>query len=163
MSLDKPLNAAKVAEGIGGGADAAQIESAVEALNRSYESSGRSFRIEKVAGGYRMMTMPAFAPVVAAFHRARAGNKLGRAAIETLSIIAYKQPITRAHLEAIRGVGCGEILRSLMDRRLVTIRGRAEELGRPILYGTSKEFLDAFGLATLKDLPTASELQGTAL
>lgn len=159
LSLDRPISAAKLAEAMGvPGAE--PIDLAVKELNASYESSGRAFRIESVAGGYRFMTMPAFAPVVAAFHRARAGNKLGRAAIETLSIIAYKQPITRAHLEAIRGVGCGEILRSLMDRRLVTIKGRAEELGRPILYGTTKEFLDAFGLATLKDLPSAAELPG---
>jgi segregation and condensation protein B len=105
------------------------------------------------------MTLPAFAPAVAAFHRARAGGKLSRAAVETLAIIAYKQPLTRAQLEAIRGVSCGEVLRSLLERRLVEIKGRAEELGRPLLYGTGKPFLDAFGLGTLKDLPTASELR----
>jgi segregation and condensation protein B len=161
LSLDKPIAPAKLAEAMGiPGPE--PVEIAIRELNEAYESSGRSFRIEKVAGGYRVMTLPVFAPVLAAFHRARAGNKLGRAAIETLSIIAYKQPITRAHLEAIRGVSCGEILRSLLDRRLITIKGRAEELGRPLLYGTTKEFLDAFGLATLKDLPTATELQGTA-
>jgi segregation and condensation protein B len=106
------------------------------------------------------MSLTAYAAVLAAFHGTRMSGRMGKAAVETLSIIAYKQPITRAHLEAIRGVGCGEILRSLLERRLVTIKGRAEELGRPILYGTTKEFLDAFGLATLKDLPTAAELQG---
>lgn len=137
------------------------IDQAVEDLNKSYSSSGRSFRIESVAGGFRIMTLPAFAPAIAAFHKARASSRLSRAAIETLAIIAYKQPITRAHLEAIRGVNCGEVLRSLMERRLVCIKGRAEELGRPILYGTGKEFLDAFGLASLKDLPSASELQVT--
>lgn len=136
------------------------ISAAVESLNAVYESTGRSFRIEKIAGGFRLMTLPTFAPILAAFHGARSSGRLGKAAVETLSIIAYKQPITRAHLEAIRGVGCGEILRSLLERRLVTIKGRAEELGRPILYGTTKEFLDAFGLSTLKDLPTAAELQG---
>ncbi len=136
------------------------IEAAVDELNSVYESSGRSFRIERVAGGYRIMSLPSFASILAAFHGSRASGRMGKAAVETLSIIAYKQPITRAHLEAIRGVGCGEILRSLLERRLVTIKGRAEELGRPILYGTTKEFLDAFGLATLKDLPTAAELQG---
>lgn len=161
LSLDKPIASAKLAEAMGlPGPE--PVELAIGALNEAYESTGRSFRIEKVAGGYRLMTLPAFAPVLAAFHRARASNKLGRAAIETLSIIAYKQPITRAHLEAIRGVSCGEILRSLIDRRLVTIKGRAEELGRPILYGTTKEFLDAFGLASLKDLPSATELPGSA-
>jgi segregation and condensation protein B len=136
-----------------------RIEAAVADLNRQYEATGRAFRIEAVAGGYRVMTLPALAPVLAAYHKTRASSRLSRAAIETLAVIAYKQPITRAHLEAIRGVSCGEVLRSLLDRRLITIKGRAEELGRPILYGTTKEFLDAFGLASLKDLPSAAELQ----
>lgn len=151
---------ASAAEDDGGGVG--KIEAAIVELNRAYESTGRAFRIEAVAGGYRIMTLPEFASVVAAFHRARASAKLSRAAVETLAIIAYKQPITRATLEAIRGVACGEVLRSLMERRLVIIKGRAEELGRPILYGTSKEFLDAFGLASLKDLPTSAELPGLA-
>jgi segregation and condensation protein B len=135
------------------------IAQAVESLNRVYIDTGRAFRIEQVAGGYRVMTLAEFAPILAAFHKSRSSSRLSRAAVETLAIIAYRQPLTRAHLEAIRGVGCGEVLRSLMERKLVTIKGRAEELGRPILYGTTKEFLDAFGLASLKDLPNASELQ----
>lgn len=138
---------------------AARIEGAVADLNRQYEATGRSFRIEAVAGGLRIMTLPSFAPVLASFHHARASGRLSRAAVETLAVVAYKQPITRAHLEAIRGVSCGEVLRSLLERRLVTIKGRAEELGRPILYGTTREFLDAFGLASLNDLPSATELQ----
>ena len=135
------------------------IAGAIAELNRQYEATGRAFRIEAVAGGYRVMTLPSLAPVLAAFHKARSTSRLSRAAVETLAVIAYKQPITRAHLEAIRGVSCGEVLRTLLDRRLLTIKGRAEELGRPILYGTTKEFLDAFGLASLKDLPSATELQ----
>jgi segregation and condensation protein B len=136
------------------------IQQAVALLNDQYESTQRTFRIESVAGGYRLMTLPAFAPVLARFHQTRSTQRLSKAAIETLAVIAYKQPITRAHLEAIRGVACGEVLRSLLDRRLITIAGRAEELGRPMLYGTSKEFLDAFGLSSVKDLPTIGELQG---
>ena len=84
-------------------------------------------------------------------------GRLSRAALETLSIIAYRQPVTRASLEAIRGVACGEILRALLERRLVMIKGRAEELGRPMLYGTTKHFLDVFGLSSLKDLPKPEE------
>jgi len=144
-----------------GSAGVAAVEQAIDELNAAYAATGRSFRIEPIAGGYRLMTLPSFAPAVAAFHRSRSSARLSRAAVETLAIIAYKQPITRAHLEAIRGVSCGEVLRSLMERRLVCIKGRAEELGRPILYGTGKEFLDAFGLPSLKDLPSASELQLT--
>jgi len=133
----------------------AGVEAAIRALNESYTATGRSFRIEHVAGGYRLMTLPQFARAVGASHRSR----LSKAAVETLAIIAYKQPITRADLEAIRGVACGEVLRSLMDRRLITIKGRAEELGRPLLYGTTKQFLDAFGLASLADLPQMTELK----
>jgi segregation and condensation protein B len=136
------------------------ITASIEYLNQEYAHTSRAFRIEEVAGGYRVMTLPELAPALAAFHRSRGSGRLSRAAVETLAIIAYRQPITRSHLEAIRGVGCGEVLRSLLDRKLITIRGRAEELGRPLLYGTTREFLDAFGLASLKDLPTTSELQG---
>ena len=135
------------------------IDAAIAALNAQYAATGRSFRIESVAGGHRIMTLPEFAPALASFHKARAGGKLSRAAVETLAIIAYQQPVTRAQLEAIRGVTCGEVLRSLLERRLVEIKGRAEELGRPLLYGTGRPFLDAFGLGSIKDLPTATELQ----
>jgi segregation and condensation protein B len=105
------------------------------------------------------MTLPEHAETLAEFHRSRLPGKLSRAAVETLAIIAYKQPITRAQLEAIRGVSCGEVLKSLMERRIVTIKGRAEELGRPMLYGTTKQFLDQFGLASINDLPTPAELR----
>ncbi len=178
MTADKPQSAARIADVLGLStppdddtpasdvrtvADPAEhIDRAIRTLNEEYAATGRTFRIEAVAGGYRIMTVPAMAPVLSAFHRARASTRLSRAAVETLAIVAYKQPITRAHLEAIRGVGCGEILRSLMERRLVTIKGRAEELGRPILYGTTREFLDVFGLASIKDLPTPTEMQGSA-
>jgi segregation and condensation protein B len=156
----KPRRRSRTKQSPQGAPDPADlIEAAVAVLNHQYSESGRTFRIETVAGGYRLMTLPALAPVLAAFHKTRASNRLSRAAVETLAIIAYKQPLTRAHLESIRGVSCGEVLRSLLERRLITIKGRAEELGRPILYGTTREFLDAFGLASLKDLPTATELQ----
>lgn len=135
------------------------IDQAVAILNDAYAQSGRSFRIEQVAGGFRVMTLPAHAAVVAAIHGQRVNARLTKAAVESLAIIAYKQPITRAQLEAIRGVACGEVLKSLMDRRLVTVKGRAEELGRPILYGTTKQFLDHFGLASISDLPTLTELK----
>lgn len=135
------------------------IAIAIEKLNSSYQNSGRSFRIELVAGGYRILTIAEFAEVVQAFRKASATGKLSRAAIETLSIIAYRQPVTRAELESIRGVSCGEVLRSLLERRLITIKGRAEELGRPLLYGSTKQFLDHFGLSSLKDLPTVDDFK----
>lgn len=166
VTSDRALPAAQLADAVrgshGSALDAAEVEAAIASLNAEYERTGRSFRVEKVAGGYRLMTLPEFAPVIAAHHKARASTKLSKAAIETLAIIAYRQPVTRAEVEAIRGVACGETIKTLMDRRLVTIRGRAEEVGRPMLYGTTKQFLDAFGLSSLKDLPATGELvQGT--
>jgi len=137
-----------------------RVEGCVKELNAEYERTGRAFRIESVPGGYRVMTLARFAPALARLSALRPPARLSRAAIETLSIIAYRQPIGRAQLEAIRGVACGEVLKSLIERRLVTITGRAEELGRPMLYGTTRQFLDAFGLASLADLPQEGELAG---
>ncbi len=134
-----------------------QIKNVIEVLNKSYDDDARAFRIERIAGGYRVMTREELAPLVSRLHAERQQQKLSQAALETLSIIAYRQPVMRAEIEVIRGVACGEVLRGLMDRRLVKIVGRAEELGRPMLYGTTNEFLTIFGLANLNDLP---EVQG---
>lgn len=136
-----------------------RVKAAIEALNKQYEESGRVFRVQPIAGGFRLMTVPSVARVLENFHGARQRASLSRAAIESLAILAYRQPLTRAKLEAIRGVACGEILRSLTERRLVTVVGRAEELGRPLLYGTTKQFLEAFGLSSIKDLPTVEEFK----
>ncbi|MBS0191281.1 MAG: SMC-Scp complex subunit ScpB [Planctomycetes bacterium] len=135
------------------------VERLVAALNEEYQGTGRAFRIERIAGGLRLLTLPAFAPTLARFHKDRQQTRLSKAAVETLAIIAYRQPITRAELESIRGVACGEVLKSLIDRHLVGIRGRAEELGRPLLYGTTRQFLDHFGLASTADLPSPDELK----
>ena len=129
------------------------VRTAVRQLNELYESSGRSFRVENVAGGYQLLTLPEHGELLARLQKKEADAKLTNAAIETLTIIAYKQPILRAEIEAIRGVASGETIRSLMEKHLVKIAGRAEEPGRPILYGTTKRFLEVFGLNNLKDLP----------
>ncbi len=134
-----------------------QIKKAIDSLNKSYDGDSRAFRIERIAGGYRVMTREELAPLVSRLHEQRQQQKLSQAALETLSIIAYRQSVMRAEIEVIRGVACGDVLRGLMERRLVKIVGRAEELGRPMLYGTTKDFLQIFGLANLKDLP---EVQG---
>ena len=135
-----------------------QIKDAIQTLNEKYASQSSSFCIERIAGGYRVLTREEFAPLVSRLHAERQQQKLSQAALETLSIIAYRQPVMRAEVEVIRGVACGEVLKGLMDRRLVKIVGRAEELGRPMLYGTTKEFLRIFGLANLKDLPEVEGL-----
>lgn len=131
------------------------VRKAIKALNAQYESSGRSFRVEQVAGGYQLLTLPEYGEHLKKLHQREVDAKLTKAALETLAIIAYKQPILRADIEAIRGVACGETVRSLMEKHLVKIAGRAEEPGRPILYGTTKRFLELFGLNSLKDLPSS--------
>lgn len=161
FSLDRPASLSRIAAAAGHGEPGvgeARVKEAIDRLNDEYAASARAFRIEHVAGGWRVMTLPEHAPVVEAFHRERETAKLSRAAVETLAIVAYRQPITRVQLETIRGCACGEVLKSLIDRRLVTIKGRAEELGRPMLYGTTREFLEVFGLSEIKDLPPANEM-----
>src|SRR5688572_14135458 len=134
------------------------IRKAVQALNAHYEETKRSFRVEQVAGGYQMLSLPEYGDWLKKLHQKEIDSKLTKAALETLAIIAYKQPILRADVEAIRGVACGETIRSLMEKHLVKIAGRAEEPGRPILYGTTKRFLELFGLNSVKDLPQSEAL-----
>lgn len=156
LASDRAVTAGRIAEALGITADeggARVIHDAVDRLNSAYEQTGRSFRIEKVAGGYRAVTTSEFADAIAAFQSGKAQRRLSRAALETLSIIAYRQPVTRAEVEAIRGVAGGEVLRSLLERRLIAITGRAEEVGRPMLYGTTRRFLEVFGVASVRDLP----------
>ena len=133
------------------------VRTAVKELNAEYEQTDRCFRIEQVAGGYQLLTLPKFGPHLQKLHQREIDAKLTKPALETLAIIAYKQPILRANIEAVRGVACGEMIRSLMEKHLVKIAGRAEEPGRPILYGTTKRFLEVFGLNTLADLPQSED------
>ena len=133
------------------------IRRAVATLNAAYESTGRSFRVEPVAGGYQLLTLPTFGERLKRLVQKENDAKLTKAAMETLAIVAYKQPILRADVEAIRGVACGESIRGLMEKHLVKIAGRAEEPGRPILYGTTKRFLEVFGLNAIGDLPSAEK------
>lgn len=138
------------------------IRKALRVLNEQYVATGRCFRVEQVAGGFQLLTVPEYGDHLKALHQKEADAKLTKAALETLAIIAYKQPILRADLEAIRGVASGETIRSLMEKHLVKIAGRAEEPGRPILYGTTRRFLEVFGLNSLKDLPHPDSSQGKA-
>lgn len=136
-----------------------QIRRHIKNLNDKYKAGGNAFRIEQIADGYQMMTMSPYNRWLKKLLRVRSDSKLSPAALETLAIIAYKQPVIRADIEAIRGVMVGEIVRGLMFKGLVKIVGRAEVLGRPMLYGTTKKFLEVFGLNSLKDLPKIEELK----
>lgn len=137
----------------------AEIQDALRQLKADYESQGRAFMLEEIAGGVQLLTRPQHADIIARLKRSKAEKKLSGAALEVLAIVAYKQPIKRADLEAIRGVQSGEILRALMERRLVRIAGREDAPGAPVQYGTTKEFLEAFGLGALEDLPRPEEVK----
>ena len=141
------------------GTSVKQIRRNVKNLNDKYEANNNAFRIEQIAGGYQMLTLSSYNHWLQKLLRARSESKLSPAALETLAIIAYKQPVIRTDIEAIRGVAVGEIVRGLMYKGLVKIVGRAEVLGRPMLYGTTKKFLEVFGLNSLKDLPKIEELK----
>lgn len=157
MTVDRPLGDKALSEAAG----VESVKPAIAELNDSYESTGRTFRIVRIASGWQVMTMPESAPILARLHAQRQQSRLSPAALETLSIIAYRQPVMRAEIEAIRGVACGEVLRGLLERRFIRIAGRAEELGRPMLYGTTKDFLRVFGLAGIDDLPEVEGLRRT--
>jgi segregation and condensation protein B len=154
---DRAVGAGRLAEAVG--CEPAAVSAAIGRLNASYERTGRAFRIEDVAGGYRLMTVPEAAAVVERMHRKRGDHRLTVSQLETLAIVAYKQPVLRAEVEAIRGAGCGEVLRQLMERRLVKVVGRAEELGRPLLYGTTPMFLEVFGLKNVAELPSVQAVR----
>jgi segregation and condensation protein B len=138
---------------------AREVRAHVEALNERYAEFGLTFRIEEIAKGYRMLSRPEYQAYIAQMSDEQAQTRLTGAALETLSIVAYKQPVIRADVEAIRGVSCGEVLNRLREMGLVRIIGRADILGRPMLYGTTRKFLDVFGLADLDDLPPMEALE----
>ncbi|MEX0700659.1 MAG: SMC-Scp complex subunit ScpB [Planctomycetales bacterium] len=142
-------------------ADAAEAGALIEQLNLSYDHAGSAFRIERVSTGYQMLTRAEFAPWLDRLHQRNSELKLSPPALETLAIIAYRQPITRADVEAVRGVQSTEMLKQLLERGLVKIAGEDESLGRPYLYGTTRQFLELFGLRSLDDLPLAEQLRST--
>jgi segregation and condensation protein B len=160
LAAHEPLNANKLAS-LTGAASAGAVRQMVRDINRVYAEGGRSFYIRDVAGGYLLMTRPAFARWLRKLHVSRNELRLSEAAMETLAIVAYRQPALRAEVEEIRGVQASEMLRQLMEKGLVKIAGRDDTLGRPILYGTTRQFLERFGLRSLDDLPRAEELRET--
>ena len=169
LSMSRPLSEAKLVDMLGLGSvnskdkmPVTMVKQAIDHLNSEYAQSGRSFRIERLAGGWQLLTLSKFGPLLTRVHGAKLQGRLTPAALDTLAIIAYRQPTLRSELEAVRGVACGDVLRGLMERRLVRITGRAEELGRPMLYGTTSEFLRVFGISRLEDLPQARELRNPA-
>ena len=138
--------------------DARRVREALDALRRVYDEEGRAFQIYRLGDGFQILTRPEFAPYLERFESVPRPPTLSRAALETLAIIAYRQPIGRIELEEIRGVASTSVLRTLQDWELIEVVGRGEGLGRPLLYGTSPMFLDHFALTSLGDLPTPDDL-----
>mgnify|MGYP000159066509 CR=1 FL=1 len=158
FASDEPLTERRVRD-ILGLRDIRQARRLLQSLQEEYAQAQRGIQVAEVAGGYRMASNPAFAPQVEQLRRTERQSRLSQAALETLAIIAYKQPVHRAEIEAIRGVQVDAILRALQERGLIRVVGRAEILGRPFLYGTTKRFLEVFGLKSLDDLPKVEELR----
>jgi segregation and condensation protein B len=158
FAADEPLSPHKLAA-ILDDATPSVVANLVRELNADYLRESRAFHVQEVAGGYRLVTRPEFAIWVGELRASSATPRLSQAALETLAIVAYKQPATRAELESIRGVVVEGVLKTLVERELVRIAGREEGMGRPLLYGTTDHFLEYFGLPSLDALPRPDELE----
>jgi segregation and condensation protein B len=136
-----------------------QIRESIARLEDRFGGEESAIRIEQVAGGYQLCTSPRYSDFVARLYRGRRKQRLSKASMETLAIIAYRQPVTRADVENLRGVACGGVITTLMERSLIRIEGKARVLGSPFLYGTTQEFMEYLGLNSLKDLPSMEDLE----
>jgi segregation and condensation protein B len=157
---DEPLPSVVIAQSLG--TERREADELCEELARIYEERGAGIELRNVAGGWRLTTSPAAAPVIERYVLASRHVRLTKAALETLAIVAYKQPVTRHQIASIRGVSSDGVLRALIERGLVTEVGREEGPGRPMLYGTTPEFLERLGLSSLADLPPLAPLLGAA-
>lgn len=156
-----PLTIKQVTDAMDGQIAPSEARELLERLVESYDKRPGGLKIERVAEGYRMVTREDFYPFVKAFLSFQNRRRLSRAAVETLAIVAYKQPATNAEVSAIRGTESGPVLRGLLEKKLLRIAGRKNIVGRPLLYATSREFLVQFGLNSLDDLPSFQELEET--
>ncbi len=154
---DEPLTIERL-KGVLTPAEGADIRTALNGLIADYETRGGGFHLKEIAGGYQLRTRPEFSEWIARLVQPRA-PRLSKAALETLAIIAYKQPVIRSDVEHIRGVDCGGVIRVLLERNLIRVLGRKEIPGRPLIYATTKRFLEVFDLKDLKDLPTPKEIE----
>ena len=153
----EPVSVAKLAEAAGQPAD--EVRTALKNLAASFVEANRAVELTEIAGGFQILTRSIFHEVIQAFRKSKSIDRLSASALECLAIVAYKQPIIRAEVEAVRGVQCGPVLRGLLDRRLIRVAGRDKRPGNPILYRTTNRFLEHFGLKSLKGLPSVEELK----
>ncbi|MFH1421407.1 MAG: SMC-Scp complex subunit ScpB [Planctomycetota bacterium] len=154
----EPISIAKITN-VMEGIDRSAAREAIGEIQNRLKDGNWGFRLEGVAGGYQYLTVPANVKYIEKMLTNRKPSSLSKSAIETLAIIAYKQPVKRQDIEAIRGVSCGETIRTLIEKDLVKVVGKEDCLGKPLLYGTTASCLKAFGLMSLKDLPNPSELK----
>lgn len=136
-----------------------EVNRLLEELIACYREGSSSFEILEMNGGFRFMTKPAYRETIETYLKQVNNNKLSKTAMETLSIVAYKQPVTKAVIEQIRGVNCDYTIQKLLERDLITILGRGDTIGKPLLYGTSEKFMDYFGLKTIQDLPALKDFE----
>ena len=163
FAADEPPTATELARAFervtGAEVKVADVDAAVGRLNAAYRDGGRAFRIHRWGQAYRMATTDDVAPFVQALLTDEEEKRLSRALVETLAVVAYKQPVSKPEIDHVRGVNADYALRQLLERELVTVVGRSEGVGRPLLYGTTENFLDAFGLGTLEELPRPREVE----
>lgn len=159
---EKPLTIERI-KNVLDNLDSAQIRALIEELKSEYEKSERGLRIFEVAGGFQIITAPSFAPFLKKFFKERHTEKLSKPALETLAIIAYKQPLTRLEIELLRNVNVDGVMKSLLEKNLIRISGRKKAPGRPIVYGTTRQFLEYFGLKSLEELPKMEEFSKLAV
>jgi segregation and condensation protein B len=161
VSSEEPLSIEQIQQ-VTEGVSPSEIKDEIEQLKQEYIESQRSFKINEVAGGYLMATKEEYAPFLRKLYKSKHVERLSRPALETLAIVAYKQPVTRLDIESIRGVNVDGVLKSLLEKGLIKMKGRKEVVGRPYVYGTGKVFLKYFGLNSIEDLPDIEEFKQTA-
>jgi len=159
FASEKPLSPEQIQEAFEEDLGAQEIRRALEALKKEYIEGNRGFKLFEIAGGFQLVSDPRFASYLKRFYQAREKKRLSQASLETLSVIAYRQPATRADIEFIRGVNVDGAIKTLLEKGLIRIVGRKEVPGRPMLYGTTKEFLEHFGMNSIKELPALTEFK----
>ncbi len=160
FSSDRPLTLEQL-KSILDGFETSQIRAFLEELSSDYEKSNRGIRIVEVAGGFQMITAPDFAPFLKKLYKQRRVERLSKPALETLAIIAYKQPVTKLEIESLRNVDVGGVIKNLLDKSLIRIAGRKKAPGRPYVFGTTRQFLEYFGLNSLDELPKMEDFSKT--
>ena len=155
---DRPISSRDICQIIGDDTERTQVDMALQALQREFVLADKPFELNAVAGGWQLLTRPEYSPMIKKLVEVHRRETLSKAQLETLAVVAYNQPITRFDIESIRGVGCSPVLKVLQERDYIRVTGRADRLGAPVLYGTTKQFLDTFGMKDIQELPERDDI-----